>query len=46
MHQAQQTNKSAGLDLYRRIAYALLIIISSCRALARSAPVGDHKRGT
>lgn len=45
MHQAQQTNKSAGLDLYRRIAYALLII-SSCRALARSVPVGDRKRGT
>lgn len=45
MNQAQQTNKSAGLDLYRLFAYALLII-SSCRALARSAPVGDRKRGT
>lgn len=45
MNQAQQTSESAGLDLYRRIAYALLII-SSCRALARSVPVGDRKRGT
>ncbi len=45
MHQAQQTSEFAGLDLYRLFAYALLII-SSCRALARSVPVGDHKRGT
>lgn len=44
MNQAQQTMTFAGLDLYRRIAYAILI--SSCRALARSAPVGDRKRGT
>lgn len=45
MNQAQQTSEFAGLDVYRLFAYALLII-SSCRALARSAPVGDHKRGT
>lgn len=44
MNQAQQTNKSAGLDLYRRTAY--VILISSSQPLARRTPVGDRKRGT